>query len=128
MPSTPSCVLSRRLYGRAAGIGSIEPDLVGEHHVAGERIGDTDLLAGCLAWIATQPEEWRARYRRDLLTVLQRATHRVHGAETARRAEAMLDTVIARHAATFAAELVGVAIETPGNLAQLLDGRIDGAE
>jgi tetratricopeptide (TPR) repeat protein len=114
----------RRLYGRAGGIGSIEPDLLGEHHVADERVGDTDLLAGCLAWIADQPEERRARHRRDLLTVLQRATHRVHGAETARRAEAMLDHIIARHAVTFAAELVGVMIETPGNLAQLLDGWI----
>ncbi len=37
----------------------------------------------------------------------------------------MLDTVIARHADVFAEELVGVMIDTPGNLAQLLDRRIE---
>ena len=30
------------------GIGPIEPDLLGEHHVA--TVADTDLLDGCLSW------------------------------------------------------------------------------
>ena len=116
----------RQLYGRATdGIAQLEPDLIGEHHVASADVGDAELLAGCLAWIAAQPEQDRPQRRRDLLTVLQRATHRVHGAGTVRRAEAMLDTVILRHVDIFAAELVGVMIDTPGNLAQLLDRRID---
>ena len=114
----------RRLYGRVDGIAQLEPDLLGEHHAASVDVGDAELLAGCLAWIAAQSEQDRPQRRRDLLTVLQRATHRVHGAGTVGRAEAMLDIVIAQHVDTFAAELVAVMVDTPGNLAQLLDRRI----
>ncbi len=33
------------------GIGPIEPDLIGEHHVAADGVGDADLVAACIAWI-----------------------------------------------------------------------------
>ena len=67
--------------------------------MAADRVGDAELLTGCLAWIETQPEELRPRHRRDLLTVLQRATQPEHGARAVGRAEAMLDIVIAEQVA-----------------------------
>ncbi len=114
----------RRLYHRTDGIAQLEPDLIGEHHVASRDVGDAELMAGCLAWIAALPHADRPQRCRDLLTVLQRATHRVHGAATVGRAEAMLDIIITQHADIFATELVAVMIETPGNLVLLLDRRI----
>ena len=59
------------------------------------------------------------------MTVLQRATQPEHGARAVGRAESMLDIVITEHSGTFAAELVGVKIDTPGSLAQRLDRWID---
>ena len=42
----------RRLYGRADdGIAQLEPDLIGEHHVADDKVGDAELVFGCLAWV-----------------------------------------------------------------------------
>lgn len=61
-----------RLYARADGIGPIEPDLIGERHVA--TVADAHLLDGCLSWVETEPAELRPKRRRDLLTVLQRAS------------------------------------------------------
>ena len=58
--------------------------LLGEHHVAG--IADTDLIDGCIAWIGSEPEDTREKRRRDLLTLLVRATRPEHGEDTANRA------------------------------------------
>ena len=74
-----------RVYGTAdGGIAHLEPDLIGEHHVA--TVADTELLDGCLSWIEADPGEVRAKRRRDLLTVLQRATQAEHGAAANGRA------------------------------------------
>jgi hypothetical protein len=88
-----------RLYGKPdnAGLRPLEPDLIGEHHVAA--VGDAELIDGCLAWIAGEPEETRQKRRRDLLTVLQRATHPDHGAAAA-LASNLLDPSSARARAT----------------------------
>ncbi len=55
----------------------LEPDLIGEHQVAST--GDIELIEGCLTWIEGEPEAGRAKTRRDLLTVLQRASLAEHG-------------------------------------------------
>ena len=63
---------------RCERIGALEPDLIGEHHVA--TVADAELIDGCLSWIEAEPAETREKRRRDLLTVLQRATQPEHGA------------------------------------------------
>jgi len=65
-------------------LGALEPDLIGEHHVAA--IADPDLIESCQRWIGTELSEAQAKRRRDLLTVLQRATQPEHGAKAANRA------------------------------------------
>jgi tetratricopeptide (TPR) repeat protein len=116
-----------RLYGKPdGGIGHLEPDLIGEHHVA--VVGDTDLIDGCLRWIETEPAGTWGKRRRDLVTVLQRASQPEHGASANDRAVALLDHLISRHVRTLAAEMVGVMIDTRGALAQRLDQKIDTME
>ena len=113
-----------RLYGQDDGIGPLQPDLIGEHQVVS--IIDAHMLQGCIGWIAEQPEALHRKHRRDLLTVLQRATRPEHGTKAIKRAEAMLDLVIRDHAPTFATELVGVMIDTPGSPAERLGLRVGG--
>ena len=115
-----------RLYGRSVGIGAVEPDLIGEHLATGDRIGDADLVAACISWVTEQPGPRRAGHRRDLLTVLQRATSSDHGAKAVQRAEGMLGVIVAKHIGVFASELIQVMIETPGNLSAILARAVDG--
>lgn len=109
-----------QLYGRADGIGPIEPDLLGEHHVA--TVADTDLLDGCLSWIETKPLEKRPERRRDLLTVLQRASQPEHGARGA--VGSLLDHLIANRAPTLAGDMIAAMIETPGLLLSRVIGKL----
>ena len=113
-----------QLYGKPdGGIAPLLPDLIGEHHVA--TAGDTDLVEGCLAWIATEFADVQAKRRRDVLTVLQRATQPDHGA-MACRASALLDHLILHHVTALAADMVAVAVDTPGALPARLDHHIGG--
>ena len=108
-----------RLYGRIdGGIRPLEPDLIGEHHVA--TVGDIELIEGCLRWIDSEPREVQQQRSRELLTVLQRATQSEHGAEATSRAAALLDHLIGAHADTIATAMVAVMIDTPGALAGVL--------
>ena len=113
-----------RVYGAPdGGIRHLEPDLIGEHHVAS--VGDVELIDGCLRWIDTEPPETRQKRRRDLVTTLQRATQPEHGAKAGGRAASLLDHLIATHAKTLAAEMVAVMIDTPGALAERLDRQVE---
>ena len=107
-----------RIYGRGREIAYLEPDLIGEHHVA--TVTDRHLLDGCFAWTATLPAAERSPRYRDLLTVLQRASQPEHGAEVTAKAAALLDHVITQHLDVGAAELVAVCADTPGAGAQRL--------
>lgn len=101
-----------RVYGKPdGGVAHLEPDLIGEHHIAS--VADEDLLESCLKWIDREPEESRQKRRRSLLTVLQRATHDEHGEEAIEHAASLLAYLIEKHTATlaYAMELVGE--ETP---------------
>jgi tetratricopeptide (TPR) repeat protein len=110
----------QKIYGRAdGGVASLEPDLVGEHHVAS--IGDVDLIEACLAWIASGPRAQQMKSGRHLLTVLQRATQPEHGAEATARAAALLDHIVRTHIPTLAKEIVEVMTDTPGQLRGLLE-------
>ena len=112
-----------RVYGRVAGgAGPIEPDLLGEHHVAG--IADDELIEGCLAWIEAQPEAGREKRRRDFITTLQRATRKEHG-EKAAKAAALLDRLVLHHMPALAADLVAVMAETPGQLQSRIEAALD---
>lgn len=115
-----------KLYGRGAQIAQFEPDLIGEHHVASERVGDPELLDGCIAWIASQPDESkRSEYRADLVTVLQRASRPEHGAEGVQRACNLLDHLIANYCAAMVTAIVTAITNTPGALFDQLNARID---
>lgn len=110
-----------RLYGlpgRDGGLAPLEPDLVGEHEAA--LSSDERLIEACLAWIASLPETQRGSRRRALITVLQRATRAEHGS-AARRAEAMLAHLVTVASAEAMADLVAVAVETPGRLVAILE-------
>ena len=120
----PSLRNLTRVYGRATGgTGPIEPDLLGEHHVAGT--ADDELIEGCLAWIETQSEAAREKRRRDFIATLQRATCAEHGAETSAKAAARLDYLILRHMPALAADLVTVMTETPGQLQSRIEAALD---
>jgi tetratricopeptide (TPR) repeat protein len=103
--------LSLGFPGENEGLVGLEPDLIGEHHVAGV-ITDA-LLDACLDWAGEDRQQ-----RRHILTVLNRATRAEHGAK-AGRAEAQLDRLIRTHAATLGGDLIKVAFETPGRLLDL---------
>lgn len=112
-----------RIYGRGWAIAHLEPDLVGEHHVALN--ADTALLDGNVAWIAGASSTEQAGLRRHLLTVLQRATRPEHGPHARERAIALLDHLILTHGAEFASEIVAVMGDTPGALFDRLGQQIE---
>jgi tetratricopeptide (TPR) repeat protein len=113
-----------RIYGTDKGnIFPLEPDLLGEHEVA--TTADERLIEACLDWIARLPTTGQPEIRKQLIAVLQRATHPEHGADRAGNAAALLDHLICSRASEIAAELIGVTIETPGKLGELLGARLD---
>jgi hypothetical protein len=113
-----------RVYGKPdGGVGPLEPDLIGEHHVA--TMGDIELIDGCLRWIEAEPADMRGKRRYDLLAVLQRATQPEHGTEANNRALTLLDHLVSTQARTLAAEVVAVMVDTPGALADRLDQHAD---
>jgi hypothetical protein len=113
-----------RPYGKPdRGLAYLEPDLIGEHHVA--MVSDIDLIEGCLSWIADEPTEMQEKRRRDLLTVLQRASQPEHGATANHSAAALLDHVGGRYTMSLASDMVAVMVETPGAMAHVLERRID---
>jgi tetratricopeptide (TPR) repeat protein len=103
-------------------LGALEPDLIGEHHVA--TIADSDLVDACLTWIAAEPPGAQEKRRRDLLTVLQRATQPEHGAK-AESASNLLRHLARSRVGSLAADMVAVMVETPGALQSVLDHDID---
>jgi tetratricopeptide (TPR) repeat protein len=108
-----------RVYGKPGeGLAHLEPDLIGEHHVA--VVGDVELIEGCLHWIEAEPPEMQAKRRYDLLAVLQRASRSEHGA-MAERASEVLDHLVRGHAGSLAADMVAVMVDTPGALGRQVD-------
>ncbi|MFN7056797.1 TIR domain-containing protein, partial [Hyphomonas sp.] len=104
-----------RFYGTQAGaLMALEPDLVGEHLAAAD--GDERLVDACLDWAGE--EEPR---RRMILTVLNRASRGEHGTKAA-RARRLLEHVLHTRGAALAKDLITVALETPGDLAGLIEG------
>jgi hypothetical protein len=113
-----------RVYGQPdGGVAPLEPDLIGEHHVA--TVGDVELIDGCLRWIEAEPTENQAKRRRSLLTVLQRATQPEHGTRANGQAVMLLDHLVGRHAKALAADLVAVMMDTQGALAERVDRQVD---
>ncbi len=103
-----------RIYGDGDGrFLALEPDLVGEHLMAAD--GDARLIDACLDWAGKDTDRSRA-----ILTVLQRATRGEHGAK-ASAAQAGLDHVIRNRGLDVAEQLIAVALETPGELAALIE-------
>jgi tetratricopeptide (TPR) repeat protein len=96
------------------GLASLEPDLIGEHHVL-EVLTD-DVIDACVAWAGENRDQ-----RQHVLTVLNRATRQEHGLKVD-RAVAQLDRLVKTHAATLGGDLVKVAFETPGRLLDLCPG------
>lgn len=103
------------VYGRAnGGVAQLEPDLVGEHHIVRIDRNAIELLDGCLRWVASEPEAARPKRYRDLLTVLQRATHLVHGEAARQRACTLIGHIVRHYTVAVAKELIAVILDTPG--------------
>ena len=103
-----------RLYGHQRGIAPLEPDLIGEHLVAS--VADVELLESCLQWIANEQGEAQCKRRRDIITVLQRATQPEHGPDATSRVGILIDHLIHTDAPAWAEDLVATLISTPGLL------------
>jgi tetratricopeptide (TPR) repeat protein len=97
--------------GADEGLGGLEPDLIGEHHVL--KVITDALVDACLDWAGANREQ-----RQHILTVLNRATRAEHGVQTS-RAEAQLDQLVRTRAAALGGDLIKVALETPGRLLDL---------
>jgi tetratricopeptide (TPR) repeat protein len=93
------------------GLVTLEPDLVGERHVL--KVISDELIDACLDWAGENRER-----RRHILTVLNRATRPEHGVE-ASRAEIQLGRLVTARAGVLGADLIAVALETPGRLLDL---------
>ena len=99
----------QKLFPRGGeGIAPLEPDLLGEHHVA--LVADDVLINACLDWAGDDET-----LRRTILTVLNRATRQEHGA-CADEAERQLTRLMDERGTVYAADLVAVGISTPGKL------------
>jgi tetratricopeptide (TPR) repeat protein len=103
--------LSLIFPGESDGLAGLEPDLIGEHHVAD--VATDALVDACIAWSGDDSTR-----RQHILTVLNRATRVEHGAK-ASRAAAQLDRLVRTQAAGLGGDLVKVALETPGRLLDL---------
>ncbi|MGP0094164.1 MAG: TIR domain-containing protein [Xanthobacteraceae bacterium] len=113
-----------RIYGTGkGGIVPLEPDLIGEHEVA--TTADVRLVDACLDWIATLPDAEQSRRRKDLVTVLQRATLPEHGDERAGKAAGLLEHLLRHRGQELAAELIAVVIDTPGALGEIIGTHLD---
>jgi tetratricopeptide (TPR) repeat protein len=97
--------------GENDGLASLEPDLIGEHHVAD--VATDALVDACIAWAGDDRTQ-----RQHILTVLNRATRAEHGA-SASRAVAQLQRLVQTQASALGGDLVKVALETPGRLLDL---------
>jgi len=69
-----------------------------------------------------------AAKRRDLITVLQRATQPEHGAKAAGQAAALLGHLVRMHTPTLAEDIVAVMTDTPGRLREVLDAALGDLE
>lgn len=103
--------------GADDGLSALEPDLIGEHHVA--EVTDTALLDVSLAWAGDKNSK-----RRQILTVLQRTTRPEHGS-MAGRATPLIDHVIGNHAKVLAADMVAVMTDIPGALLRRFELHLD---
>jgi len=106
--------MMRLLYPREdGGIAQLEPDLLGEHHVA--ETSDVAIVDACLAVASQSPE-----LRENIFTVLLRATRAEHGA-AAERAVGLLAHIERAHAGLLP-ELIAAAAKTPSRWIDLADG------
>ena len=105
------------------GLAHLEPDLIGEHHVA--NTCDKELIDGCLHWVGEKPKESQEKRHRDLLTVLQRATQPEHGPDAIGRVTELLDHLISHHVKMLGHDMVAVMMDTPGILIERLTMQID---
>jgi len=113
-----------RVYGKPnGGVGQLEPDLIGEHHLA--MVGDIELIDGCLRWIETESVDAQVKRYRNLLTVLQRAAQPEHGEKASKQATMLLDHIISTHGKKLAAHMVAVMLDTPGNLVDRINQQVD---
>lgn len=105
--------MAAKLYPREdGGIGALEPDLLGEHLVA-------QVLDDALCDLALDAAGEDQEARRNVLTVLNRATRAEHGM-TGDRAARQLERVISQRGETLAVDLMRVGTSTPGRLLELL--------
>jgi tetratricopeptide (TPR) repeat protein len=103
--------LSSLFPGENEGLVGLEPDLIGEHHVAG--VVTDALVDASLDWAGEDRE-----LRRRIVTVLNRATLPEHGTK-ADRAAVQLDRLLRARVAMLGGDLIKAAFETQGRLLEL---------
>ena len=117
-PAETASVVDRlgQLYGvRGEGLRPLEPDLLGEQLIA--NVADTRLLKACIAWVDALDEASLGdahASRRQLVTVLQRATAPERGTDKVARVIPLIDGLLSNHLAGWAPAVVSTLIETPG--------------
>jgi hypothetical protein len=104
------------LYGDAAGgIEPLEPDLLGEHHVA--QRAEWGLVETCLEW----SKELREK-RRSIIATLHRATSNEHGTN-ALRAEQLLTRLVSENTRTLLSDILQVALSVRGGMLRAILAR-----
>ena len=112
------------LFGRRDGaVGALEPDLLGEHHVA--MTADRELIDASLDWTATLDRRQQMARRVALLTVLQRANQEVHGPQVIERSTRLLDYILENHTGSMANSIAAVISDAPGALRARLDANLE---
>jgi tetratricopeptide (TPR) repeat protein len=113
-----------QLYGHPSrdGVMALEPDLIGEHHVA--MTADQELIDGCVAWISTQPQAVRPIYEVNVTLVLQRASNQEHGRTANGKVRDLFEHLIERHAEALAPAMVVAVVSTPGALMQIVSDNL----
>ncbi|MGF1456214.1 MAG: tetratricopeptide repeat protein [Alphaproteobacteria bacterium] len=115
----------RRLYGAGAqGLAPLEPDILGEHLVAG--LADAHhAVAACL----DHPGPQAAQIRERVITVLQRASQAdPHGSACVRAVETVMGTSLVPRLGEMIEETMTVLAGTEGRLAAVLTDRADTLE
>ena len=109
--------------GNEKGFVQLEPDLVGEHHVA--LTSDVKLVNGCLSAIANSGNEVLTSEKFSaVLTVLNRATRGEHGPASANAVE-LLEAIVRTLSEQLASIIVPIALNSPGRLSDILTNAVD---
>ena len=110
-------MLSKLFPSTGKGLSALEPDLIGEHHVA--EVTEEKLIEVCLSWAGDDGST-----RQRILAVLNRATRQEHGKELSFKMKELLEKLLQKFVQSDSEEVqrdfVLSAIATPGELIDVI--------